>query len=305
MKTREQGVAVVMAIGVVALAAVAATAILVSQNTWSRRAELGTDRAQAVLLAQAGSDWARALLSDDRRTSNVDHLGEPWALRLPPVPFENGELAGYIEDQQGAFNVNNLVTDGKINLAQLARFERLLSILGLPADLADALVDWIDADSQAQPQHGAEDEYYLAQSTPYRAANQPLIDLDEMALVRGFDTAVRARLAPFIAALPGATAINVNTAPAEVLAALVEGLDLDAARTLVARRNTAYFRTTSEFLLQLPKDARVNVPDLRVDSDYFLATLRVTSGSAEVRGKALFARRDAQRWPTVVWRKYQ
>ena len=305
MRTQQRGVAVVMAIGVVALAAVAATAILVSQSTWSRRSELGADRAQALLLVQAGSDWARALLSDDRRTSSVDHLGEPWALRLPPVPVENGELAGYIEDQQGAFNVNNLVTEGRVNLAQLARFERLLSILGLPADLADALVDWIDADSQPQPQHGAEDEYYLAQSTPYRAANQPLIDVEEMALVRGFDTAVRARLAPFIAALPGATAINVNTAPAEVLAALVVGLDLDAARMLVARRNTGYFRTTAEFLAQLPKDVRVSEPDIRVDSDYFLATLRVTSGSAEVRGRALFARRDAQRWPTVVWRKSQ
>ena len=112
--------------------------------------------------------------------------------------------------------------------------------------------------------------------------------------------AVRARLAPFIAALPGATAINVNTAPAEVLAALVEGLDLDAARMLVARRNTGYFRTTAEFLAQLPKDVRVSEPDIRVDSDYFLATLRVTSGSAEVRGRALFARRDAQRWPGMV-----
>ena len=116
MRRAEGGVAVVMAMGVVALAAVAATAILASQSAWSRRAELGADQAQAQELLQAGSDWARAVLSDDRRMTSIDHLGEPWALRLPPVPVDNGELVGRIEDQQGLFNVNNLASGGKLNV---------------------------------------------------------------------------------------------------------------------------------------------------------------------------------------------
>ena len=68
--------------------------------------------------------------------------------RLPPMSVESGELAGYIEDQQGLFNLNNLVRDGKVNLAQLAHFQRLLSTLGLHTVLANTLVDWIDADSE-------------------------------------------------------------------------------------------------------------------------------------------------------------
>ena len=88
-----------MAMGVVALAAVAATAILTSQSAWSRRAELTAQHAQALEIVQAGCDWARAVLSDDRRLGSVDHPGEPWALRLPPMPVENGELVGRIEDQ--------------------------------------------------------------------------------------------------------------------------------------------------------------------------------------------------------------
>src|SRR5438128_7266589 len=98
MKTRQRGVAVVLAMGVVALAAIAAASMLASQSTWSRHAELGAEHAQAQVIARAGIDWARALLSDDRRMSSVDHLGEPWALRLPPVPVDNGELTGRIED---------------------------------------------------------------------------------------------------------------------------------------------------------------------------------------------------------------
>src|SRR6267142_856169 len=68
-----------------------------------------------------------AVLSDDRRLSNVDHSKEPWALRLPPMPVDNGELAGYIEDQQGAFNLNNLVRNGAVSPAQVAHFGRLLN----------------------------------------------------------------------------------------------------------------------------------------------------------------------------------
>jgi general secretion pathway protein K len=306
MKTNEHGVALVMAMGVVALAAVAATAMLVSLSTWSRQDELTADHAQAQQLIQAGTDWARAVLSDDRRaTGDIDHPGEAWALRLPPIPVEKGELVGYIEDQQGLFNLNNLVSNGKLDAIQYARFQRLLSILGLRAELADALVDWIDADNQPQPSGGAEDETYLALDPAYRASNQPLIDIDELALVRGFDAGVRTRLAPFVTALPGMTAINVNTAPPEVLAAVVDGLDLDAARTLVARRNQAFYRDNAAFRSQLGKGANVSDQDIRVGSDYFVATLRVSSGGAQARGKVLFARLDARRWPAIVWRKYQ
>ena len=74
---------------------------------------------------------------------------------------------------------------------------------------------------------------------------------------------------------------------------------------LVARRNTSYYRVNADFLAQLAKDVTVPQQDIRVGSDYFLATLRVNSGGALVRGKALLERLDPARWPTVVWRKIQ
>lgn len=303
MRLRQRGVAIVLAMGVVALAAMAAAAIIVSQSTWARQVELTTDHIQARAVLLAGADWARALLADDRRLSNVDHLGEPWALKLPPLPVENGELVGQIEDQQGAFNLNNLVAEGKINLAQLAHLRNLLATLGLPDELADALADWIDADSQPQPRDGAEDAYYLALDPPYVAANRPLIDSAELALVRGFDDNVRARLRPYVSALPGFTAVNVNTARAEVIAAVVDGLDLGGAQLLVAQRDRAYYRDSDDFLRRLPRGVEAAAGDIGVSSDYFLATLRVTIGGAQARGTALLARRGPG-WPDIVWRKY-
>jgi general secretion pathway protein K len=278
IRTPQRGVAIVLAMGVVALAALAATAMMVSQSTWSRQVELSAGHVQAQLLIQAGLDWARAVLSDDRRASTVDHLGEPWALRLPPIPVDNGSLAGHIEDQQGKFNLNNLLKNGKLNLAQLAQFRRLLSILALPPALADALADWIDADSRL------------------------LIDAAELALVRGFDDNVRARLRPFVTALPGFTAVNANTASPEVLAAVVEGLGLDGARAMVAQRERAYFRNWSDFFNQLPPGLIVPTENISVSSDYFIATTRVTIGGAQARGSALLARGVAG-WPAIVWRK--
>ena len=279
MKAQQRGVAIVLAMGVVALAALTATAIMVSQSTWSRQIELTAGHVQAQLMIQAGLDWTRAVLSDDRRASNVDTLSEPWALRLPPIPVENGSLVGHIEDQQGKFNLNNLLKGGKVNLAQLAHFRRLLSILALPPALADALADWIDADSR------------------------PLTDVAELALVRGFDDGVRARLRPFVTALPRFTAVNANTASPEVLAAVVEGLGLDGARAVVAQRERAYFRNFSDFFSQLPPGLIVPTENISVSSDYFIATMRVTIGGAQARGVALLARGNTG-WPAIVWRKY-
>ena len=303
MNAQQRGVAIVLAMGVVAMATMAATAMMITQSTWSRESELTADHVQAQTLVQAGVDWARAVLSDDRRLGDVDHLGEPWAMRLPPMSVESGELAGYIEDQQGLFNLNNLVKGGKVNLAQLAHFQRLLSLLGLPAALAGTLADWVDADSEPQPQGGAEDETYLALQPPYLAANRPLIDLAELALVRGFDDGVRARLRPFVTALPVFTAVNVNTAPPEVLAAVVDGLGLDGARDLVAQRTRAYFRDRNDLLRHLPQGILVTVDDISFGSDYFMARVRVTIGSAQARGTALLARGNVGTWPAIVWRK--
>ncbi len=304
MNARQRGVAIVLAMGVMALAAITATAIAVSQSTWSRRNELSTEHVQAQAMVGAGVDWARAVLSDDRRSSSVDHLGEPWALRLSPIPVDNGELTGYIEDEQGRFNLNNLASSGKVDTKQLEHFRRLLSILGLPGDLADALADWVDADGEPQPRDGAEDGYYLALDPPYLAANRLLADVDELALVRGFDAAVRARLRPFVTALPRFTPVNVNTAPPEVIAAIVRDMGLDVAREFAAERDRAYFRDPAEFYNRLPTGtSSVSMEDVAFKSDYFIATLRVKIGDAQARGAALLARPDFG-WPAIVWRKF-
>jgi general secretion pathway protein K len=72
---------------------------------------------------------------------------------------------------------------------------------------------------------GPEDDYYQQQVPPYRAANRPLLSLDELALVEGFDRTLVEALRPYADVHPLARAdgINPNTAPSYVLALLYHG----------------------------------------------------------------------------------
>ena len=60
----------------------------------------------------------------------------------------------------------------------------LMSLPGMTEDTADAILDWIDEDSEPR-EYGAEDEYYLALPTAYSAANAPVQSVDDLLLVRG------------------------------------------------------------------------------------------------------------------------
>ena len=120
--------------------------------------------------------------------------------------------------------------------------------------------------------------------------------------MRGFDDQVRARLRPFVTALPRYTQINVNTASAEVLAAMIDDMDLDVARTLVAQRERAYFTSVEDFASRIPGKLAVPASGVVLSSQYFIVTLNVNFGQAQARGAALLAR-DGAGWPAVVWRK--
>ena len=298
----QRGAAVILAMSVAALAAIAATAVLAAQSVWTREQELSADYAQARALVGAAIDWSRYVLAESAREGAVDHLGEPWALRFTPVAFDNGRIGGHIADQQGLFNLNNLVVDGKASPAHVRQFGRLLDALGLPASLADTLVDWLDADGEPRSANGAEDRYYLALVPAYIGANRPLTDVSELALVRGFDEATRARLRGYVTALPRATAVNVNTAPPEVLCALT-GIDIDQARAVASQRAGSPFREIGDFVSALPAGVDMRRDDIGVASDFFTVSVFARIGESQAAGTALLAR-EKKGWPAVVWRKF-
>ena len=298
MKTR--GAAVVVAMLLAALAAVIGASLLWQQERWIGEHERRRDQVQAQALAMAGVQWARQIVHDNAPPSLV-HLGQPWAFRLPATPIENGAIGGYITDAQAGLNVNNLGSGSSAGAAHDA-FARLLAEAGVPAAFLNALDDWVDADDRVSDDGGAEDSYYLAQSAPRLAANAPLRRPAELLAVRGADATLVARLLPFVDAIDAPTAINVNTAPPEVLMAAVDGLDTTRASALVAARSQAPFVTVADFRNRLPGAARVDETMLTVKSDWFVVSIEARQGDTVARARALLKRATgAAQWPSVIW----
>ncbi len=299
----QQGAALVTVLLIVAMATTVAAFMAQQHSFWQRELERSRDRAQARRIVQAGVDWARAILADDAASNQYDHAREMWAMELPAIPVEGGEVQGLILDQQGLFNLNNLVQNGVVSAPDVQRLQRLLSCLGLPQELAVALADWMDADSEPGA-GGAEDSYYLSLPTPYRAANRPLVELSELVRVKGFDAQTIKLLAPYVTALPEHTLINVNFAAPEVLAAVIPGLSLQDARQIALNRKAQPFQTVGDFRQKLPASVgqAMNL-EVSVSSQYFLVEGRGMQGQSQFAVQALLNRRST--WATVVRQSMQ
>lgn len=299
-KPRQAGVAIILAMVLSALAAVVAVTVFADQRRWAESVLHRRDQVQAQALALAGIQWARQILHDDARNSVIDHLGEPWAVPLPAIPLENGSIRGAIVDAQARLNINALGTTGAVASVEQSRLQRLFEQRGVPVAALDSIADWIDADSNTRPR-GAEDGYYLAQSDVGLAANAPLLRLAEMLAVRHMTEAALNAAAPYLSALPVNTPLNVNTAPVEVLATLLNGGPADGTAALVASRSGKPYTTVAEFRARLPEGATLGSEfALAVKSDYFYASVEARQGTTLGRARALLQRR-AGAWPEVIW----
>ncbi|MGB4875960.1 MAG: type II secretion system minor pseudopilin GspK [Candidatus Competibacter sp.] len=171
----------------------------------------------------------------------------------------------------------------RLNQVQYQVFQRLLSALELKPELAQAIVDWIDPDQDPIFPDGAEDSDYNVLTPAYLAANRPLSSVTELRLIKGMDQNAYDKLAPLVCALPSKTPLNVNTAPAQVLAALTEGKDPKAMEQLLKNRPAEGYKNVDEFLnaAELTVDATLK-SQLSVATQHFLlqAEARVGDGRA-------------------------
>lgn len=296
----ERGVAVITALLIMAIAAAAASMLAWQEGIWFRQVNNVREQSQAADLAAAGVDWARGILVEDARRGNVDYLGEAWARTLGGLPVENGQLGGNMIDEQGRFNLNNLVQNGQISLPDMAIFQRLLNVLHLPAALGDDLVSWMGAAQTGAPAPTAAAQ---SPSVPAQVPGRQLMTVNTLYRIPGFDAASVKRLFPFVSALPGHTAINVNTAPPEVLAALL-GLSVSQVQDLIQTRKDQPFTDPANFRERLPPNVAVGLNDqnIGVGSQFFLVNSIARVGRLQVAYRALLQRQGPDKWPTILWR---
>ena len=299
-RSRTRGAALIIAMLVAALAAAIAVSVATGQQRWLAGVVQRSEQVQAQSLALAGVQWARQVLFDDSSRGTIDHLGEPWAFPLPPTPLENGSIEGSIVDVQGLLNVNDLAQDNVFGTTARQRFQRLFDRTGTPRALLDSIADWIDSDDQARPD-GAEDAWYGAQTVPGLAANMELTRFAEIGAVRGVPPAAVEALRSYATALPAQTPLNVNTAPAMVLATALPDLQEGAIAGLLATRSARPFASVGDFRERLPKNTAIgDERTYAVSSSYFLVTVKARQGATQAQARALLKRSNAA-WPNVVW----
>jgi general secretion pathway protein K len=289
-RTTSRGVALITAMLITALASMVAANLAWDNALDVRRTMVLLNHEQAVQVALGAESWVIGILHQDLEDSETDHLGEIWAIQLPGLPIDGGEVTGTIVDLQGRFNVNNLIDDnGEVVPESLERFRRLLIALELDPRFAGIAADWIDSNIEAAFPDGAEDPIYTGIIPPYRSANQSLTSASEFAALEGMTRESFNILRPHITALPGRTSININTATGPVLQSLDDNLSAADVERLLAERESAGFADIQSTFSSLVTPDVLNTLD--ESTNYFrlkvvvrIDTVRVTLYSVLQRG---------------------
>jgi general secretion pathway protein K len=306
-RQRQRGVAVIIALLLTTLAITIVASLFWQQQVQVRSIENQRLQLQKQWILRGALDWAGLILREDAKYSSVDTLDEPWAVPLAETRLDqyvdNGQndadaadatLSGGITDAQARYNLTNLCPDGTINPAEVAVFAQLLSNAHLDPALAQATAN-VMAAAKEKPVADAANPHDQSGPLPMNLTQE-----EDLLAVPGFTPEMLAKVKNLVIFLPRATPINVNTAPAEVLAARIDGLTLADATALVASRNTASFRHIADFTERLPGDSlSVSNLEASVMTNYFLVNGKVRMNRAELDIQALIERNGAS--TKLIW----
>jgi general secretion pathway protein K len=256
----QSGSAILTAMLTVTLVTTLAVSALWQQWRTAEQESAERARMQAHWILSGAVDWASLILREDARLSNVDHLSEPWAVPLQearlstflasgPDALSSTDavpevfLSGRIIDMQSRLNVRNLVQNGAIDSASQTAFVRLFKLLLLPAAELATMTEQLRL---AQ----------LAASNTTEASpdvNVALLpqDVDQLRWL-GLSAPSLERLRRFITLLPVPTPVNLNTAPAEVIYAVVTNFEFPNAQQFVTLRNQKHLNALSDGEAQSP-----------------------------------------------------
>lgn len=287
---RQRGIALLVAILLVAFGTIIAAAIGYENAMTARRGAANFALDESLLIGQGAEALAAYGLREVQRTDRQHtYPGQGWDSPVGPVEVVPGVmLEASLEDLQGRFNLNLLVkADGTPNQPAIAAFQRLLELLNIEPKWAGYLVDWIDADQIASNPDGAEDSVYMGQTPPYRTPSMYITSASELLALPGFGHERYARLAPYVVALPiNAKTVNVCTASGFVLDAFLGGkqefsLDPEGLAKNRASANGC-FPNLTEYQASFDAKGFSVVQDMfAMNSAYFRLTSFVTIGSAE------------------------
>jgi general secretion pathway protein K len=279
-QVRNKGAAILMALIIVAIAATMAATMLARQQASLVAEEARRHSTQARWILRGALDFAQFQLRTVAYRTTFDSANilnsqlKPIQLKYILSVSENTDdavfealLEGKIEDAQAKFNLRNLVDfNGQPSPVDMVALEKLFTYLGI----SDAKALAIDATGNVT-------------SLVLGQLFEPRAPLD---LITGLNSEQRVLLDKYVTLLPiGQTEVNVNSASAEVLSAVVPGLDLSIAKSIVMQRT--FFSEIGQFKTQIPGTKQQGVAPISVTTKFFEVTGIVTWDLLTIEQRAL------------------
>ncbi len=194
-------IAVLVVVVVLSLAAYQFTNLMTSEY---RAASRSSDAARARVAAASGVHYAAAMLADPNsfygelagnpyaQGAFIDqavHFGDNPRLTsycglVAVAPVGNGMFEpryGAVVDEMGKLNINTLI---QLDASGELLFAALMMLPYMTEEVADSIVDWVDADDEPRIS-GAESSHYQSMPQGYQAKNGPLNSIGELLLVKG------------------------------------------------------------------------------------------------------------------------
>jgi general secretion pathway protein K len=233
-------------------------------------------------------------------------------------------LSGGIEDAQSRFNLAGMCcTNNQPDAKKVAAFKRLLSALQLNASLADATANYLvsaraagntvgtlnpdrgtaanagGGATEATPAAGAgaNPAGQISSTAGQRSLN--LVHVDDLLAVPGFTPEIVEKLRPYLIVLDDANTININTASAEVIHAVIDTLSISDARAIVMARRNASFRSINDPALMGVLGQKTLGGAADVKTSYFLINGKVRLNRAGMQMQALINRKLPNSTPGV------
>lgn len=294
-----RGSALLTALFIMALVASIASIMAMQQLMATKSTEQLFNIDKAMLYTGGVTAWAKGVLFRNAQKAESDVILDDLPEILPPSNHQQATIAGELYDMQALFNLNNL-SENKFILP----FQRLIKAVeptldeAKTYDIALATHAWI-AEKNATIDDGADkkplpdyDSIYTQNTPSYLSPHQPMASPSELRMVAGMTPALYQKLQPYITALPGATKININTAPAEVLMTLAD-LSLSNAQAVVDDRKYETFLTVDDFLRHPAMgDHQIPPEQITLSSEFFLVNSTVTLAKHTYSLYSLLQRED-------------
>jgi len=325
---RQRGVAVITALLLTTLAVTIVASLFWQQQVQVRSMENQRLQLQTRWILRGALDLSRLVLNQDLLDSpNFTQINGVWATPLEETRLDdyiererqqgesfNATLSGRMVDAQSRYNLANLAASRIVKDDEVTVFKRLLDNLKLDSSLAQPVAEMVARAQKAGPPASPSGTGGAAGGGSQKAAlpssgDEPmdLLRVEDLLALSGFTPQAIEKLRDYVIILPEATLVNVNTAPAELISAVVPNLSLSDAAAVVNNRNRGmYYRQETDFS-SLPQiaaaktqAATMKAVQVAVKSNYFLAYSRVKLDRASLDTQSLL-RRPGVGNTSVVW----